>query len=202
MEYLTAMAKDLFVPDIPIIEKILRPIAVYIFLIIALRLAGKRSLASLNPFDLVVLLSISNTVQNAIIGNDTSVVGGMIGAATLLITNYLVLRFFFKHRRLEQLIEGKPTTLIKAGKIMEKNLEHEMITHSELEIAAHRQGFHTLEDIDSAELEPGGGIAFFAKTPTAEERRDHEMHQKLDEITAELAKLHAKLAALPGTGTV
>src|SRR6478735_8989377 len=87
--------------DVSLLEKILRPILVYTFLIIGLRLAGKRELAQLNPFDLVVLLTLSNTVQNAIIGNDNTFVGGVIGATTLLAVNYFVVRFLYTHERLE-----------------------------------------------------------------------------------------------------
>src|SRR5207248_9832853 len=99
---------DLFVLSVPFAEKIARPILVYVFLVLLLRVFGKRELAQLNPFDLVVLLSLSNTVQNAIIGDDNSVGGGMIGAVTLLVTNYLVVRFLFKHRRLDEVLEGNP----------------------------------------------------------------------------------------------
>src|SRR5215813_6259060 len=97
---------DMFVLGLPIIEKILRPILVYAFLVIGLRLAGKRELAQLNAFDLVVLLTISNTVQNAIIGDDNSVTGGIIGASTLLLVNYTVVRFLYQHERLDALVEG------------------------------------------------------------------------------------------------
>src|SRR5690349_2997332 len=83
----------------PLGEKILRPIIVYVFLVLLLRIFGKRELAQLNPFDLVVLLSLSNTVQNAIIGDDNSVSGGLLGALTLLSINYIVVRFLFRHRR-------------------------------------------------------------------------------------------------------
>src|SRR6187401_3350952 len=86
----------------PVWEKILRAVVVYAFLIIGLRLAGKRELAQLNPFDLVVLLTLSNTVQNAIIGNDNSLLGGVIGATTLLVMNYLVVRFLFRHQRFDE----------------------------------------------------------------------------------------------------
>src|SRR5467141_3881469 len=91
----------MFALGLPVAEKILRPIVVYVFLIAGLRLAGKRELAQLNPFDLVVLLTLSNTVQNAIIGNDNSITGGIIGAATLLAINYLVVRFLYGHKKLE-----------------------------------------------------------------------------------------------------
>src|SRR5690348_15686363 len=103
--------KDMFVLGIPLLEKILRPIVVYVFLVVGLRLAGKRELAQLNAFDLVVLLTLSNTVQNAIIGDDNSVSGGVIGATTLLLVNYGVVRFLYGHERLDQLVEGAATVL-------------------------------------------------------------------------------------------
>jgi uncharacterized membrane protein YcaP (DUF421 family) len=106
---------DMFVLGLPVTEKMLRPITVYVFLIAGLRVAGKRELAQLNPFDLVVLLTLSNTVQNAIIGDDNSVTGGIIGATTLLFVNYVVVRFLFEHEKLERLVEGDPDVL--TGKI-------------------------------------------------------------------------------------
>src|ERR1051326_5270686 len=133
--------RDILYPDTSILEKIIRPVLVYFCLIIGLRLAGKRELAQLNAFDLVVLLTISNTVQNAIIGNDNSVLGGLIGAATLLLVNYLVVRFVYFHETLDRMIEGSPDTLIENGRIREDRLKKELITRSELEEAAHKQGF-------------------------------------------------------------
>src|SRR5512140_3697639 len=102
---------DMFVLNLPVAEKILRTIIVYAFLIVGLRLAGKRELAQLNPFDLVVLLTISNTVQNAIIGDDNSITGGLIGAATLLIVNHAVVRYLYGHERLDRFVEGDPDVL-------------------------------------------------------------------------------------------
>src|SRR5437016_3462835 len=118
----TKMWNDIFIAGSPVIEKILRPILVYFFLVIALRVFGKRELAQLNPFDLVVLLSLSNTVQNAIIGNDNSVSGGLIGALALFTTNYLVVRFLFRHRRLDQLLQGTPTVLVDRRRLVQRNL--------------------------------------------------------------------------------
>src|ERR1700751_5291831 len=103
-----ALWQHIIYPDISILEKIIRPVLVYLFLIVGLRLAGKRELAQLNAFDLVVLLTISNTVQNAIIGDDNSVSGGMIGAATLLLVNYVVVRFLYSHRALAPVVGGDP----------------------------------------------------------------------------------------------
>src|SRR5947199_5529072 len=108
-----ALWRDLFHPDVSILEKIIRPILVYFFLIAGLRLAGKRELAQLNAFDLVVLLTLSNTVQNAIIGNDNSVTGGVIGATTLLLVNYIVVRFLYSHETLDRVIEGEPAIIIE-----------------------------------------------------------------------------------------
>src|SRR5256885_694440 len=121
--------------DISFLEKVLRPILVYAFLIIGLRLAGKRELAQLNPFDLIVLLTLSNTVQNAIIGNDNSFVGGVIGATTLLTVNYIVVRFLYGHEKLESMIEGRCDELIADGKILHDHLKRELITEAELETA-------------------------------------------------------------------
>src|ERR1700751_1094564 len=120
--------KDMFVIGLPLAEKILRPIIVYAFLVISLRLSGKRELVQLNPFDLVVLLTLSNTVQNAIIGEDNSVSGGIIGATSLLVVNYLVVRFLYDHQKLEQLVEGEPDVLIDNGKIHLGHLKKELIT--------------------------------------------------------------------------
>src|SRR3954462_10858258 len=141
------MWKDMVVMGLPLAEKISRPIIVYLFLIVGLRLSGKRELAQLNPFDLVVLLTLSNTVQNAIIGEDNSVTGGIIGAATLLVVNYAVVRFVYTHDKLDRLIEGDAETLIENGVILMDRLKKELITRSELEAAAHKQGFDSLEDI-------------------------------------------------------
>jgi uncharacterized membrane protein YcaP (DUF421 family) len=169
---------------LPIAEKILRPIVVYVFLIAGLRIAGKRELAQLNPFDLVVLLTLSNTVQNAIIGDDNSVSGGLIGAATLLFVNYIVVRFLFDHERLDRLVEGEPDVLIDHGVVQTDRLRKELITTIELEAAAHKQGFSSLAEIDRAILDPGGSIAFFARKPTPESERHAELLARLDALAA------------------
>ena len=189
--------RDLFHPDVSILEKIIRPILVYLFLIFSLRLAGKRELAQLNPFDLVVLLTLSNTVQNAIIGNDNSVSGGIIGAATLLAVNFLVVWYLYGHQRLEHLIEGEPDLLVKDGKVRHKRLKHELITLAELQAAARRQGFPSLDNVDRAILEPGGTISFCAKTPPIEERRHGELLVRLDGLLNEIKSLATANAQRP-----
>ncbi len=186
---------DMFVLALPVAEKILRPIVVYLFLVIGLRLAGKRELAQLNPFDLVVLLTLSNTVQNAIIGDDNTVTGGLIGAATLLLLNYLVVRFLFRHEKLDRLVEGEATVLIDNGRILEDQLKKEVLTFEELETAAHKQGFGDLREVDRATLDPSGMICFTAKRPVPEEARHREVLERLDQLASELAAL--KLRAVP-----
>src|SRR5579862_5032992 len=148
--------KDMFVLALPILEKILRPVFVYAFLIVGLRLSGKRELVQLNPFDLVVLLTLSNTVQNAIIGDDNSVSGGLIGATSLLTVNYLVVRFLYNHKKLDQLIEGRADVLIENGKVKTEHLKKELISIQQLAAAARKQGFDDLEDVHQCILEPGG----------------------------------------------
>jgi len=180
---------DMFALGLPVAEKILRPIIVYVFLIGGLRLAGKREMAQLNPFDLVVLLMLSNTVQNAIIGEDNSITGGMIGAATLLIVNHVLVRYLYNHQTLERLVEGDPDVLIDNGVIQVKALERELITVSALEAAAHKEGFGSLDDVDRAILEPGGGICFIGKRPTPETARHDELVVRLEQIQAQLAYL-------------
>ena len=187
----STLIHDMFSLGVPMAEKVLRPFVVYVFLILGLRLAGKRELAQLNPFDLVVLLTLSNTVQNAIIGNDDSVTGGLIGATTLLVVNYLVVRFLYSHERLDQLIEGAPDVLIENGKVRQDRLEKELITLHELESAAHRQGFASLADIEKAVLEPGGSICLVGKKPTPEVARHDEIMRELRRIAGTLENLRA-----------
>jgi uncharacterized membrane protein YcaP (DUF421 family) len=185
----SGMWHDIFAVGTPVLEKIIRPVIVYIFLVVLLRAFGKRELAQLNPFDLVVLLSLSNTVQNAIIGNDNSLSGGLIGAFTLLGINYLVVRFLFRHRRLDQIFEGKPTTLVEHGRLLKRELAKELLTRTELMTVLHRQGFDGLEEVERCVLEPGGTFYIQRKMPPTE-KIEHEavMHQ--------LAELNGKLDRL------
>jgi len=181
--------KDMFVLGIPLIEKILRPIIVYAFLVVSLRLSGKRELVQLNPFDLVVLLTLSNTVQNAIIGNDNSVLGGIIGATSLLLTNYLVVRFLYDHHKLDQIVEGRSDVLIDGGKVLAAHLKKELITMSQLEAAARKQGFSSLAEVDQCVLEPGGALCFIGKKPGAEDVRHRELMGRLEQVMEEVVRL-------------
>ena len=184
-----SMWHDIFAFGAPVAEKMFRPVAVYLFLAAALRVFGKRELAQLNPFDLVVLLSLSNTVQNAIIGNDNSLSGGLVGALTLLGVNYMVIRFLFKHRRLDQLFEGKPTVLIENGTVLNQALAKELLTKAELMTVLHRQGFDDVEEVQRCVLEPGGTFFVQRNVPDVDT-------VKHTEVMSQLKDLHARLDAL------
>lgn len=183
------MWHDMFALAVPVIEKIVRPIVVYLALVILLRMFGKRELAQLNPFDLVVLLTLSNTVQNAIIGNDNSVSGGLIGALTLLGVNAFVVRLLFKHRRMDEIIEGKPCTLIHRGKVVERNLNAELLTHTELMTVLHRQGFSSVNEVEECVLEPGGTFSVKGKEPSRGDSQYAELVRRLESIDARLTVL-------------
>lgn len=185
------MVTDLLTPGIPYLEKAVRTLVVYLALIALLRLAGKRTLGSLNSFDLVVLLLLSNAVQNAIIGNDNSLIGGLFGAIVLVLFNYFIVWLLYKHRKVDRAIEGGATLLIRHGKFLEENMRQQLITHSELQAAARRQGIRKLSDIATARLETGGAVTFDLVTPSEEDRRFAEIADRLGRIEAELVRLNA-----------
>ncbi len=185
--------RDMFVLGLPLTEKILRPIFVYAFLVISLRLSGKRELVQLNPFDLVVLLTLSNTVQNAIIGEDNSVSGGIIGATSLLAVNYLVVRFLYGHKRIDQLVEGNADVLIENGTVRLERLQKELISPTQLEAAARKQGFASLDDVQKCILEPGGNLTFIGKKPATDDIRHQEVVERLKNLMEEVVRLRGEL---------
>src|SRR3954469_23606801 len=141
---------------IPLSEKVVRTVAVYGGLAVLLRLGGKRDLAQLNTFDLVVMLLLSNVVQNAVIGNDDSLTGGLIGAAILVLLNSFIVRTSNRSPRLTALFEGTPTVLVNDGKYIERALQHEGLRRADVDLALRRQGASDVSDVESAVLEPGG----------------------------------------------
>lgn len=190
--------QDMMVFGVPWQEKLIRTIAVYVFLLAGLRLAGKRELGQLNAFDLVVLLVLSNTLQNAIIGNDNSVSGGIFGAAALLLINALVVRYLYRHPLLDRWIEGDPAVLINRGAVLEHRLERELITRAQLEAAARRQGIESLDQVDTCRLETGGALTFIARQPTSEDARHEELLNRLEAMQAQQAELSRQLQAALG----
>ena len=179
------MVHDLLAVQIPLLEKVVRSIAVYLFLVMALRLGGKRELAQLNSFDLVVLLLLSNTVQNAIIGNDDSLLGGLIGATVLLVTNYVVVRLGFRHPAVARTLEGTPTLLVDNGTTLDRNLRRYLISKEELTAVIRRQGARDLTDVETAVLEANGTLTV-------------EQHDHLGDLVQRLDRIEAMLARAPG----
>jgi uncharacterized membrane protein YcaP (DUF421 family) len=161
----------MWVPELPVLEKVIRSAAVYLFLLVAFRLTGKRQLGQMSSFDLIVLLIISNVVQNAMIGNDNSVTGGFIGVATILILNYGIARLVVARKGFERLIEGAPTLLIHNGKVIEQNLRRELLTRDELMAALRRQGILSVDEVRVALLEETGAITAVKRDPAANHPR-------------------------------
>jgi uncharacterized membrane protein YcaP (DUF421 family) len=153
----------MWLPEIPVWEKAFRSVVVYLFLLLAFRVTGKRQVGELTPFDLTVLLIISNVVQNAIIGPDDSLGGGLIGAAVIFLANYLVAEITFRSRRVRRLLEAAPTLLVHNGRILHKNLTSERVTLDELHAAMRRSGVAAVEQVRAAVLEENGGISVITR---------------------------------------
>ena len=167
------MNLNMFIPEVQILEKVLRPLVVYFFLLVAFRLAGKRELGQITPFDLIILLTISNVLQNAMIGPDNSLTGGIIGGLTLFVANGLVGRLTLYSPRIAMLLEGKPTPLVENGRILGRNLRREVMTRSELDRAIRKHGLEPETDlprIKRALLEQDGTVTIILKNETTEGR--------------------------------
>jgi len=191
---LSPMFDSMFHLPLPILEKLARPVIVYLVLVVLLRLFGKRELAQLNPFDLVVLLSLSNTVQNAIIGDDNSVTGGVIGAFGLLAINWLVVRVLFRSRKLTRVLEGRSAVLVKNGQVDRVAIQRETVTREELLSVIHRQGFESFDQVKLCELEPNGTFYVEAFEPSAADKRHAELVGRIEALTREVAGLKGKVA--------
>lgn len=171
---------------VTVAEKIVRALLVYVYLVVALRLAGKRELAQLSSIDFVVLLAVANAVQNGIIGDESSVTGGVIGATTFFVLNGVVAMLLYRSARARRLVEGTPTLLVKDGRFIPGGLAKERITEDEVVVAIQRQGAEGLDDVEQAVLEPGGAIVVTRRDPTREERMLAELTAKVDALTARL----------------
>jgi uncharacterized membrane protein YcaP (DUF421 family) len=174
---------------ISVLEKIVRPVAVYLFLVIVLRRFGKRILAQLNPFDLVVLLTLSNTVQNAIIGNDTSLSGGIIGAVALLGVKTALVRYYYRGPKMEhRLMESHDIYLIRDHRLQEDELRKLHINLGELTALAHERGFDDLQEVEIAVLYPNGTI-YMKGGPSRDSARIGEILLQLQALRREVAGL-------------
>ena len=192
----TSAWSNMFVLDaekVTYLEKIVRPLLVYFAMILLLRIFGKRELAELNPIDFVVLLLISEAVQNAIIGDDTSLSGGVIGVATLLAVNYSMAFIKFRVQPIERLIEGAPKILIENGEIDKKALSRELMTEDDLEVVAHEEGLDDAREIEKLVLDPNGTFLVEAKYDIKDARFKKEVLEKIDKLTEQLRDLQNSL---------
>ena len=150
---------NILIPEISIAEKLVRSVVVYLFLLVAFRLCGKRQLGQLSAFDLVVLLIISNVVQNAVIGNDNSLGGGLIGATAILLLNLVVAYVTFRSKRADRVVEHSPTVLVRHGRVLRDNLRHERLGPRDLRAALRHHGVVSIRDIRYAFLEEDGHVS-------------------------------------------
>jgi uncharacterized membrane protein YcaP (DUF421 family) len=175
---------------VSLLEKVVRPVAVYLLLVFGLRTLGKRILALLNPFDFVVLLILANTIQNAIIGNDTSLAGGLVGAAALLGVNAVLVRVFYRGPSKALLWNSdRDISLVHDGHIDEAALSRLHINAGELTAKAHERGFDSLEDVESVMLYPNGTMYFRARPSATDAARHAELLRRLDGLAAEVGSL-------------
>ena len=194
-DLIQTLSHDMFFMPLSLTEKILRPVIVYLCLVVFLRIFGKRELAQLNPFDLVVLLSLSNTVQNAMIGEDNSVTGGVVGAFALLAINWLLMWVLYRAPKATAALEGHPSTLIRAGVVQEAELKKQSLTHEELISALNRNGFNDPEDVEMCVLEPNGTFFVQGKKPSSDEVDRSQMLAALAELSLEVKALRRELEA-------
>ena len=188
---LGAAFQNMFHLPVSLTEKILRPLIVYLALIGFLRLFGKRELAQLNPFDLVVLLSLSNTVQNAIIGDDNSVTGGILGAFSLLAVNWLLMNVLYRSPKLNAALEGTAAVLIRDGVVDGAAVRAEKLTQEEMISVLNRNGFSDPREVEICILEPNGSFYVKAKSPSPDEVQRREILAALQQLTAEVQELRA-----------
>lgn len=172
------------------LEKVIRPVIVYLLLVFLLRRGGKRILAQLNPFDFVVLLTLSNTVQNAIIGNDTSLTGGALGAVALLGVNAILVRYYYRGPDVQHLSKAdRDICLIERGELQVDEMRQLHINAGELTAKAHERGFDSLDEVSMSVLYPNGTIYFKGKPEMSDASYYRQIMERLDALSAQVAAL-------------
>jgi uncharacterized membrane protein YcaP (DUF421 family) len=182
---------SMFAVQVPIAEKILRTVLVYATILILFRLTGKRDLATFNMFDFVVLFLLSNVVQNAIIGNDTSLLGGIIGAATLVAVNAALNRWLAASERAARVLEGKPTTIIKDGRFLPSAARRLSLRPADVDHAIRVQNGDDLKEIATGVMEPNGQLVL-----TLKEAEQSASKGDIASLSAQLKAIQASLELL------
>jgi uncharacterized membrane protein YcaP (DUF421 family) len=184
------MWQSMFSLPVPVSEKILRAAIIYGFLVLALRVGGKRELAQLSSLDFILLMAVANAVQNGIIGNDNSITGGVIGAVTLFVINGVLMASVYASVKLRRTVFGKPTVLYRDNQEDRSGMVRALMTHEDLEVAVQRQGFNGLDEVDQVVLEPSGTVIATRNDPDELDRRIEHLRHQLDEILSEIRSLH------------
>jgi uncharacterized membrane protein YcaP (DUF421 family) len=158
-----------------------RSVAVYLFVVLAIRLFGKRELAQLSIVDLVLILLISNSVQNAMVGDNTSLLGGLVAAASLFGVNYVLKTLLFRSKKLSETIQGHPLVLVYNGNVLQKNLEEAKLTQEEVDAAVREHGVAGIAEVNLAVLEVDGNISVLSdnfRRKTVRKRQVHKVAAK------------------------
>ena len=164
---------------IPVLgEIVLRTATIYLVVLLGVRLSGKREVGQMTPFDLVLLLLISNSVQNAMTGPDTSVIGGVAAAVTLLAMNYLIAELSGTNRRFRKIIEGQPTLLVHDGNVLNAHMSKEHVSMDELERALREHGVNNYHDVALAVLEVDGSISCLKYDELSPSAHNHLVRRK------------------------
>jgi uncharacterized membrane protein YcaP (DUF421 family) len=186
------MWNAMFDLDPTVYEKIVRAVAIYAFLVIALRIVGKRELAQLNTLDFVVLLAVANAVQNGLIGADNSVTGAVIGATVLFVVNSALAFVLYRNNRLQRLVEGTPTELIRDGQLLEDALRQQGLTHDDLLEEIQSAGADSFDDVQTARLLPNGKVIVIPKETNQASVQYDDLRARIDHLTGLVEELSRK----------
>ncbi len=154
---------DIWLPDIPVWEVVIRSLAVFAFLLVVIRLSGKRDMGEMSPSDLILLLLLTANVHTSLAGADKSVLGGLIGALALVIANYVLNRFAFNSKKFERVLKGRPEVIIFDGEIQEDIMKKHLISKMQVKVALRKEGVESVDDVRMAVLEPDGEITVFKR---------------------------------------
>lgn len=190
------MWHDLFVIQVPVLEKILRTVLVYATVVVLFRLSGKRGLANMNTFDIVVIFLLSNVVQNAIIGNDQSLLGGVLGALTLVAINAGLNHGLARSTRLARVLEGTATTVIEDGRLVPRALRRLALRPTELDHAVRMQNGDDVSEMQTGRLQPSGQLVL-----TLKQQEQNATKADIDSLRAQLTEIHAMVTARTGTSS-
>ena len=155
-----------------------RSVIVYLFVILAIRIFGKKEITQLSVVDLVFILLISNSLQAAMVGTDTTLAGGLIAAAALFIANWVLKNLIYKSKRISETIQGSPVMLVYQGKVLYKHLEKAQISHEELEAAIREHGVKDIAAVDLAILEVDGNISVLSSN-FSKKTKKRRLHKSL-----------------------